>query len=83
MLDTGRHYGQPNRTDMITRAVEEMVVSREPVSRRQFRGTVTLVAAQIARRFDLSIRGAEQAVEPIMNRLVPVIDSVAGTTRRR
>lgn len=77
-----RGAGQRMTNDRITRAVEEMVVSREPVTPRQFNGVLAMVSAQIRTRFELSQIGAEQAVTPILRRLIPVTMGSDNGSRR-
>ncbi len=77
-----RGAGLRMTNDRITLAVTEMVVSREPVTQRQFNGVLAMVSAQIRTRFELSQTGAEQAVKPILRRLIPVLVSTEDSTRR-
>ncbi len=81
MLEVTRSSASHTRDDAITRSVAEMVVSREPVTERQFDGVLAMVSAQIRKRFDLSQRGAEQAVRPVLRRLIPILVPQHGNRR--
>lgn len=81
MLALHTTHQQVRTTDAITTAVRQMVVSRDPVTERQFNGVLGLVSTQIRKRFELSQRGAEQAVMPILRSLLPITVSGRGTRR--
>lgn len=82
MLEMTAHQAV-RTTDPITALVTAMVVSRDPVTQNQFDDVVSLVAVQIRKRFELSKRGAEQAVRPVLRRLLPIIVPMTpGSVRR-
>lgn len=83
MLDSSRGHATTQRRDMVTADVEGLVISREPVTQRQFDGVLALVSAKIRTKYELTQTAAEQAVKPVLRRLIPVLMTVpAGTARR-
>lgn len=82
-MATARGAGSFQHRDAVTAMVEGMVISREPVTQRQFDGVLALVSAKIRTEFELSQRGAEQAVRPVLRRLIPVlVTETKGSVRR-
>ncbi len=70
-------------TDSISQLVAKTVVSREPVTMPQFESLVGVAAAVVRTQFELSDRGAREAVRPALRRLCPPTVDVCPRPKRR
>jgi hypothetical protein len=68
----GAHSSVRPTTDAITRFVESALVTRGACTKAQFDTVRGLMIDQVRQRFELSAKGAEQAIDPILRRLIHV-----------
>jgi hypothetical protein len=74
--------GVRQTADRLTTMVSRLVVSREPVTKSQLKVLVDIATPQVMRTFELSRRGAAQAIEPILRRLLTVVPDAPVPVRR-